>query len=143
MPGLLDRFRRGAPPGPALPGAAVPADPREAARAELAPIFEAARRARAEADRIIEAAGDLAAARRQAAHGEAVEILRRAGEEAIEIRTGRAKVARDDIEGVIAETRRAAAARVAVIELEAQRAEPGLVAAVVADLRHLAREGGP
>ncbi|HSP65257.1 MAG TPA: hypothetical protein VLO10_03615 [Candidatus Deferrimicrobium sp.] len=86
MADFLDRFRRLTPPGAALPGGAVPADPQLATAAELAPVFAAAAAIERDAESIRSAARDRAGEIVDHARRDAGDIVAAAANEATRAR---------------------------------------------------------
>ena len=138
MPSLLDRFRRGAPPGPALPGAGVPADPRAVMAAELAPVFEAAAAASKEADALRAGASDEAERLRAEAQAAVVAFLERGREEAGEARAAEAAACRREAEAPMADVVRRGEQRALAVEAGASAETAAHVEAVTAVLLGLA-----
>ena len=143
MPGLLERFRKLAPPGATLPGGAVPIDPREAAAAELAPIFAAAADAGREAAARSATAHEHADRLRDEASAAAAAALEKASADAVRARAEAAGRVRTEQAAARGALLTAAEHRVEMIERDAQRERGQRVAAVVERVRRIAGEAPP
>jgi flagellar biosynthesis/type III secretory pathway protein FliH len=127
---LLDRFRPAGAPGPA--GAAgVPADRRESAAAELAPVFTALDEVEQECDRLRRAAAQAAAERRAAAAEQARAIVARARNEAGAERAAAAARVREDTAAELAQVAASAAAEADEVRRRGAQRLPQLLSQVV------------
>jgi F0F1-type ATP synthase membrane subunit b/b' len=140
MAAFLDRFRRLTPPGAALPGGAVPADPQLAAAAELQPVFAAAAAIERDAEAIRAGARELAGTIVDQARSDADAIVAAAADEATRARAG--AVARVQAELIDRRTSLIDEAdrRVRVIDESAAADHERRLDAVVARVRALAPE---
>jgi flagellar biosynthesis/type III secretory pathway protein FliH len=131
---LLDRFRPAGAPGPA--GAAgVPADRRESAATELAPIFAALAEVEQECDRLRQAAAQAAEQRRAAAAEQARAIVARARNEAGAERAAAAARVREDMAAELAQLAASAAAEADEVRRRSDQRLPQLLAEVVQRVR--------
>lgn len=140
MAGALERFRRLAPPGAALPGGAVPVDPREAAAAELAPVFAAAAAASREAQQVIAAAHARADRLRDEARAAATAMLEAAAIDADRARADAAERVRTERVAAQAALLAEAQRQVETIERRADAERAQLVRGVTARLRRIGTE---
>jgi hypothetical protein len=126
---LLTRFRPAGAPGPA--GAAgVPADRRESAAAELAPVFATLAEVDGECDRLRREAVEQAAQRQKAAVEQARVLVARAREGAAAERAAAAARIREDTAAELAQLAATTAAETEAARRRAAQRLPQLLSAV-------------